>query len=175
MGSISHSTSIDEAKEIFLEITKNCDFLQVFEPGIMSEHIGPEAWQALCEVNAFLTSLKLESVPQDALQKIVDSALTTSRRKFAGQYTTPMPLARLLLGLSMEDRAGSVLDPCCGTGTIPKAAYELKVAKGVSRKKALASVWASDKFSISAPTLHISSCRPDGYGGNSAGFQTGCF
>ena len=144
--SISRLTSIENAKEIFLEITKNCDFLQVFEPGIMSEHIGSEAWQALCEVNAFLTSLKLESVPQDALQKIVDSALTTSRRKFAGQYTTPMPLARLLLGLSMEDRAGSVLDPCCGTGTIPKAAYELKVAKGVSRKKALASVWASDKF-----------------------------
>ena len=144
--SITHLTSIDEAGEIFLGITKNCDFLQVFEPGIMSEHIGPEAWHALCQVNAFLTSLKFESVPQDALQKIIDSTLVTSGRKFAGQYTTPMHLARLLVGLSMEDRIGSVLDPCCGTGTIPKAAYELKIEKGVPRKNALRSVWASDKF-----------------------------
>ena len=143
---INHSTPIERAKEIFLEITENCDFLQVFEPEIMSEYIGSEAWRALCEVNAFLTSLKLKSVPQDALQKIVDSALTTSRRKFSGQYTTPMPLARLLVGLSMKDRTGSVLDPCCGTGSIPKAAYELKIEKGISRKEALASVWASDKF-----------------------------
>lgn len=146
MESITHLTPIEEAEEIFLEITKNCDFLQVFEPEIMSEHIGPEAWHALCEVNAFLTSLDLESVPQNALRKIVDSALVTSGRKFAGQYTTPMPLARLLVNLSMENRSGSVLDPCCGTGTIPKAAYELKIEKDVSRKSALGSVWASDKF-----------------------------
>ena len=144
--SITHSTSIEKAGEIFLGITKNCDFLQVFEPEIMSEHIGSEAWHALCQVNAFLTSLRLESVPQDALQKIVDSTLVTSGRKFAGQYTTPIPLARLLVGLSMENRVNSVLDPCCGTGTIPKAAYELKIEKGIPRKDALRSVWASDKF-----------------------------
>ncbi len=144
--SITHSTSIEKAGEIFLGITKNCDFLQVFEPGIMSEHIGSEAWYALCQVNAFLISLRLESVPQDALQKIVDSTLVTSGRKIAGQYTTPMPLARLLVDLSMESRVGSILDPCCGTGTIAKAAYELKIGKDVSRKDALRSVWASDKF-----------------------------
>ena len=46
----------------------------------------------------------------------------------------------------MENRVGSILDPCCGTGTIPKAAYELKIEKNVSRKSALGSVWASDKF-----------------------------
>lgn len=143
---ITHLMSVEDAEEIFLGITRDCDFLQVFEPEIMSEHIGPEAWHALCEVNAFLTSLKLESVPQDALQKMVDSTLVTSRRKLAGQYATPMPLAKLLVGISIEDRTGSVLDPCCGTGTIPKAAYNLKIEKDISRKDALASVWASDKF-----------------------------
>ena len=56
-------------------------FLQIFQPEIMSEYIGLEAWHALCEVNAFLTSLNLESVPQDALRKIVDSALLTSGKK----------------------------------------------------------------------------------------------
>ena len=37
------------------------------------------------------------------------------------------------------------MDPCCGTGTIAKESYNLKIEKGISPDRALESIWASDK------------------------------
>ena len=157
---ITQSVSIKTAQDTFDKITSNCDFMQVFKPEISSENIGDEVWGSLCEVNEFLTSLKLDSIPQNSLQNVVERALNISRRKFAGQYPTPSLLARLLVSLTMEDRDGTIIDPCCGTGTIPRAAYDIKTEKGISPARAIETIWASDKFQYPLQLCTISLSNP---------------
>ena len=81
------------------------------------------------------------------MKKIIDSALDFTSQKLAGQYITPGPLAKYLASITIINREGDVVDPCCGTGTIAKAAYNLKCDKGMPVDLALGTTWANDKFS----------------------------
>ena len=77
-----------------------------------------------------------------------------------GQYTTPSTLAQLLVGLTLDDIRGSVLDPCCGTGTIARAVLDLKT-QHTSIQHAYQSTWASDKFSFPLQIANLSLTNPD--------------
>lgn len=156
--------SVTDANAIFDEITNACDFLQVFRNEIGANDIGEEAWEGLCQLNGFLIDLKLEEVPQDALHAVIETVLKSARRKAAGQYTTPVPLARLLVGLAIEDREDTVIDPCCGTGTIARAAYDLKRSSGQTASNALATVWASDMFQFPLQLCTIALADPEAMG-----------
>lgn len=156
--------SVNDANAIFDEITKACDFLQVFRNEIGANDIGGEVWEGLCQLNGFLIDLKLEEVPQDALHAVIETVLKSARRKAAGQYTTPVPLARLLVGLAIEDRQDAVIDPCCGTGTIARAAYDLKRTSGQTAPEALATVWASDMFQFPLQLCTIALADPEAMG-----------
>ena len=69
-----------------------------------------------------------------------------------------MFLARLLVLLTLNNKTETIHDPCCGTGTIPKASYDIKKEVGISAKETLASIFASDKvaFPLQMATLAIS-------------------
>lgn len=88
----------------------------------------------------------------------MENIIYSSKRKVAGQYTTPMFLARLLVLLTLNNKTETIHDPCCGTGTIPKASYDIKKEVGISAKETLASIFASDKvaFPLQMATLAIS-------------------
>lgn len=161
---INELTSIMDAVRIFAEITSKCDFLQVFKATIGAERIDAETWKALTEFNQFLVDLKLESIDQESLHRVMERILVSSRRKIAGQYSTPMALAKYLVRLTIEDRVGDVLDPCCGTGTIARAVYDLKRDRGISIKNALKSTWASDKFQFPLQLCTIALADPQAMG-----------
>ncbi len=64
--------------------------------------------------------------------------------------------------LGINDLADHVFDPCCGSGTIIRAALDMKLANGISGKEAANQVCASDldrqavqlaTFSLATPTL----------------------
>ena len=82
----------------------------------------------------------------------------------AGQYTTPMFLARLLVLLTLNNKMETIHDPCCGTGTIPKAAYDIKKEAGISPKDSLSSVFASDKVSFPLQMATLAISQPDNRG-----------
>ena len=151
---ISGPCSLQEALEIMSSISQTCDFLHIFGEVEGMHDIGQEAWMGLREFNTFLSDLKLQEIPTPALHAILDQMLEGTRRKASGQFVTPVPLASLLVHLTVEDRLSHVLDPCCGTGTIARAAYDLKRAVGLTPQQALSTVWASDKFRFPLQTLH---------------------
>ncbi len=161
---IDASTSLKDAQNIFNKITAKCDFMQVFLPEIGAEEIGFESWQAIGQLNKFLTDLKLDHIPQEVLHGVIERALNSSRRKVAGQYTTPKILAALLVNLAIEDRVDHILDPCCGTGTIPRAAYDLKISKGMPAANSLATIWASDKFQFPLQLCTLAMADPAAMG-----------
>jgi len=147
-----------EASDIFIEISKTCDFWNIFQPQLGENYITSLAWNEIVQLNLLLKDIELASIGQELLQSLLENVIYSSKRKIAGQFTTPMPLARLLIHLTMLDKNQTIHDTCCGTGTIPRAAYDIKKEAGISAKAALSSVFASDKvaFPLQMATLAIS-------------------
>ena len=137
---------MEAAEEIFATVSGECDFMQVFGTHPFAHHLGDDSWAALIRFNGFLGDLRLHDLPQDQLGSVLERMLAYSRRKVAGQFVTPPQLAELLVALTLEQRRGAVLDPCCGTGRIALAAYEAKRRAGLGVEESMATVWASDKF-----------------------------
>lgn len=157
-------TSVETAIEVFENISSSCDFMNIFRPTLGQEYIDSVSWEGLISLNCFLKDFQLESISQDSFHAVIDSALLYSRKKMAGQFSTPKPLADLLVRLTIKDRTKPVVDPCCGTGTIPRAAYDLQRSLGASVSEALANVWASDKFAFPLQLCSIALSDPLGMG-----------
>ncbi|EQD70962.1 N-6 DNA methylase, partial [mine drainage metagenome] len=148
VDSIGPGLTPSEATGVFAEIIRASDFGTVLGGGIGDEAIGDVAWQSLTDLNSLLRDIKFEDIPPSVGQRILESACAFSRRKAAGQFVTPPALARFLVDLVIDDTHGVFFDPCCGTGTIARAAYDLKVRSGADPRTAISTVWAEDKFSF---------------------------
>jgi hypothetical protein len=162
--SLITDTDVNYAISVFEAISKSCDFMNIFRPEPGQKHVDSETWSALIRLNTFLNDFRLDSISQESFQQILDGALNYSRKKMAGQFSTPRALAELLVGITVEDRTKPLIDPCCGTGTIPRAAYEQKRKVGLSVSEALSSVWGSDKFTFPLQLSSIALSDPLGIG-----------
>ncbi len=155
---IDYIMSPSEATEIFEGISMNCDFWNIFQPQLGEQYITEEAWNEIVQLNLFLKDIELASIGQELLQDLLENVIYSSKRKIAGQYATPMFLARLLVHFTLNNKRETLHDPCCGTGTIPRATYDIKKEAGINASDALSSIYASDKvaFPLQMATLAIS-------------------
>lgn len=175
IDSISTDTTITEAILIFDQISKTCDFLNVFRPALGQDCIDNMTWSGLTQLNNFLININLDNISQQGFHQIMEKSLSYSRKKLAGQFSTPKPLAELLVQIGIEDRTGNIIDPCCGTGTIARAVYDLKRQIGLEIEAALGSVWASDKFLFPLQLCSIALSDPLGMGEVVQVFQKDAF
>ncbi|MGQ4006437.1 N-6 DNA methylase [Francisellaceae bacterium CB300] len=155
---INYSVTPTQATDIFQNISSTCDFWNIFQPQLGEQYILADSWNEIIQLNQLLKDIELASIGQDLLQSLLENVIYSSKRKIAGQYTTPMFLARLLVLLTLNNKTETIHDPCCGTGTIPRAAYDIKKEAGISPRVSLSSVFASDKvaFPLQMATLAIS-------------------
>lgn len=155
---INHTTTPEHASDIFNAISKSCDFWNIFQSQLGETYLTTDAWSEIVQLNILLNNIELSSIGHELLQDLLESVVYASKRKVAGQYSTPMLLARLLVSLTMQNRELILHDPCCGTGTIPKAAYDIKKEVGITAQSALEQILASDKvaFPLQMATLAIS-------------------
>lgn len=162
--SINYNVDIVEAINIFKNISLNCDFWNIFQPQLGEKYILPDSWNEIVQLNQLLKEIELSSIGQELLQKLLENVIYSSKRKISGQYTTPMFLARLLVLLTLNNKTETLHDPCCGTGTIARATYDIKKEVGISTKESLKSIFASDKvaFPLQMATLAIS--EPTNFG-----------
>lgn len=145
---ISKVSTPRDALDVFLELSRSCDFAHVFSAPLGSDVLDPVTWARIQELNGFLGDLRLESVDQAVLHELLERAVYASARKLMGQYSTHPRLAQLLVQQTMLDNTDYVLDPFCGTGTIAKAALTQKIRSGLTMEDALETVWASDKYAL---------------------------
>lgn len=161
--SISDTTTPQEALSVFEQLSQTCNFWTIFSDNIGLTCVPERAWDQLRQLNKLLTDLRIGTIAQSQLSGILEATAEVAVRKLRGQYPTPTTLANLLIQLCLnniqEDR---LLDPCCGSGTIPRAALELKMAEGVNPDQASASIFAGDldhqalqiaTFAIAKPEL----------------------
>jgi tRNA1(Val) A37 N6-methylase TrmN6 len=152
----------EQALEVFQALSQQCNFFTIFGPALGSECLSDQAWLDLRQFNILLSSLRLGGIEQLQLSDMLESSVEVSRRKIKGQYPTPANLAHLLVDLCIDDITSSrVLDPCAGSGTISRAALELKLSHGVPGEEASSQVIAGD---IDPQTLQIATfalARPE--------------
>lgn len=162
VATISAEMSPSDALGVFQGISNQCNFWTVFCDALGLSVLPSQSWEQLCQFNRLLSDLRLGSVDQTQISTILEAAASVGDRKLRGQYTTPAPLAKLVVRLGINDLADRVLDPCCGSGTIIRAALDAKLAGGISGAEAASQICASDidrqavqlaTFSLSTPTL----------------------
>ena len=159
---IDEAAGPDGALATFDQITRDCNFWTVFTDALALRIVPAEAWQQLCEFNRLLGDLRLGAVDQAQLSTVLETSAAVSDRKVRGQYTTPAPLAKLLVKLCLDNLNDRVLDPCCGSGTIIRAALDMKLQAGIDPADAAAQVCGNDldkpavqlaTFSLTSPLL----------------------
>lgn len=145
-----------QGDDIFQQISEKCDFYNIFFPVEYSELLPNSTWIELTEFNAFLFKNQTTDIEQKTLQLVLERSILTSKRQIAGQYSTPPKLAELLTKITVLDSTGISVDPCCGTGTIPKEIIKYKTEQGLSTSEAYHTTWAMDKFSFPLQITNIS-------------------
>lgn len=164
INDIKKGCSINDAISIFNNISNQCDFWTIFKPKFGDPYVPDYIWEVLLEFNEFLIELRLDSVDQNVLKSILESSVNVTKRKAAGQYTTPSNIAELLVRLTLLNRHDTFYDPCCGTGTIAKAAYKVKIDCGIEEANTINSIWLSDKYSYPLQIASLSLAKPNNIG-----------
>lgn len=156
---LTEKSTVDDGIELFEKICDQCGFADVFGTMIADDCIDDMSWDMLIELNNYLKSVLIQNISPESLQAMLEKVVDISKRETYGQYTTPKVLARLLVDLTMKDSGELLFDPCCGTGTIIKAAEELKKERGVQNY--METIWASDKFSYPLRLTTFNLFEPD--------------
>lgn len=157
---LDYETSPHDANKIFREITQRCDFYNVFSEIKYNEILPELTWQDFVELSTFLRENGISQLDQTALQNILEGSVNTTKREINGQFTTPPELAKILVQLTVRDWSENILDCCCGTGTITKAAIQIK-KKMFNAKEAIETVWACDKYRYPLQVANISMTDSD--------------
>jgi hypothetical protein len=146
VADIGEDTTPDQALSIFKKLSEDCNFWTIFSDSIGLGTVPAVVWSQLKQLNRLLGDLRIGSIDQSQLSLVLESTVEVAVRKLRGQYPTPIELARFLVHLCARNiEADRVLDPCCGSGTIARAAMELKLGAGVSPTVVSASVFAGDQ------------------------------
>ena len=146
ISDIGQDTTPSQALELFRRLSRDCNFWTIFSNSLGLAALPDKPWRELKQFNRLLADLRVGSVDQSQLAELLNATVEVARRKLRGQYSTPMPLARILVNLCVRDIVSDrLLDPCCGSGTIARAAIEQKLSAEVSAEEAAASVFAGDE------------------------------
>lgn len=152
------NVTVQEALNIFSRVSEQKNYCNVFGKADFDDLIPESVWDVLVCFNDFLKDFEFGRIDEPVLQSILKSTVLTSIKKAAGLYVTPEPLARLLVLLSLSDKADMAIDPFCGTGTMIKAILEVKSDYNINGREAVQTTWGSDKFAfpVQISTLAIS-------------------
>ena len=162
VAQIGEHTSPSDALEMFQDLSNSCDFWTVFSSDSVGlSVIPPRSWHQLLQFNRLLTDLRVGSIAQEQLAEVLEAAVETTVRKVRGQYATPTTLAQLMSALALRDIVtDKLLDPCCGSGTIARAAIEQKLKAGVCPPKAAEAVFAGDLDPQAVQIATLAMVRP---------------
>lgn len=145
INNIDEDTSINDAINIIKQISDECDFKNIFQPQLAEHCIPKITWMTLVDFNNFLIDNRLEKLDTNVVHMMLKNIVSDSKRRLYGQYPTPYNLALFLSNLTILNKNKLIFDPCCGTGTIINAAYEL-ITTYINSNDAIKNLWASDKF-----------------------------
>lgn len=142
------------------ELSAKHDFALMLRTRPDLQTVPDAAWKEFAAFNKLLSTVRIASLSQHELHSIVQQLQSRYRMKALGQFPTPKRLADLLARIVLNDVENDVvIDPCCGTGTLPRAVMDERRRLGVPEELCYRNTWASDRFSapLQFATLALSS------------------
>ena len=164
VDSIVRGVTPTDALETFKGISAQSDFASILREAFGQQIVSKSLWERLIEINLLLIDLTEDMGGSIDFSQSLAAGIAELRGKNRGQFATPRALARLAVGLTMTDLRGFFLDPCSGTGTIARAAYDRKRQGGLDAEASTSTVWASDKFSVPVSFTGMSLADPEAFG-----------
>lgn len=164
LNRLENDTSMEEVIGIFRSLSEQCDFWNIFKESLGERYISNTKFNLLLQFNSLLSEFNIEKIDQNIIKETLRTTTENSRLKAAGQFVTPAALADLLTRLTLADLNKPCYDPFCGTGTIVKSAYELKVESGIDKNEAIGQVYGSDKFAFPTQIATIALSEPENLG-----------
>ena len=164
VNQILEGTTIQQGIDIFNQISDTCNFWNIFNIHLGQKTISDNAWNQLLQLNGFLIDVNIEGVNVTILHQLLQSVVVSAKRKAAGQFTTSQKLSELLVRLCIDDKTKTVMDPCCGTGTIISEAYKLKEDYEPNQDEILDTIWASDKYAFPLQLATLTMTKPSNIG-----------
>ena len=161
---IVQGTTVAQTQQALIKISKACNFMAVFQNMVGQEHVDQATWQSLLAANALLIGTRLDKVPPSLLAQTLEGTVERCRRKAFGQFLTPVPLADFLVRVAVDNIEGTILDPCCGAGTIARTAYQWKKSENIAPSIALGQIWAGDKFTFPLQLATMALADPEAIG-----------
>lgn len=163
VDTIDHTVDVETALKIFNLISEKCDFWNIFQTQQGEQLLTPNAWQDVLSFNDLLKEFAFSKIDKSLLHDLIGLTVYRDKRKFAGQFSTPPELAKFITRLTINNVQLDVIDPCCGTGTIAKEIYNLKKEQ-LGAERSLATLWASDKFSLPLQMAMFNLVDPEALG-----------
>jgi SAM-dependent methyltransferase len=159
---IGEDTTPQQALQIFQSISNECNFWSIFSDNIALGILPSQTWNQLKQFNYLLTDLRVGAIEQSQLSGVLEATVEVAIRKLRGQYPTPISLARLLVELCVKDKTTDrVLDPCCGSGTIARAALEQKLNADILPDISSSTVFAGDQDPQAIQIATFALAKPD--------------
>ncbi len=158
---ITEETTLEEALNLFEDISIKSDFANVFHR-IDFDYLIPESvWDTFIDINEFLKEFQFSQIDRAILQSVLKATILTTIKKTAGLYVTPEKLADLLVFLTLDDKTGIAIDPFCGTGTIVNSILSVKCNYNISGRVAIESTWGCDKFAFPVQIAALAISAPE--------------
>lgn len=161
---LSPDASLEQVLATFREISEKCDFMNIFIGSFGDQCIPDNFLAYLLQINELFKNIRLQDIDIDMLQDVIENSFNESSKKIAGQFATPLNLARYAAEITIKDRTSEFLDPCCGSGSIAKVVYLMKRSAGIAPAAALSQIWASDKFAYPLQLCSIALSYPEALG-----------
>ncbi len=150
-----------EALDRLGRLSEECNFHTVFSDDVGLSVVPKGSWTQLLQFNRLLSDLRIGSVDQGQLAILLEAVVEVTVRKVRGQFATPPALAQLIAALALRDILGDKrLDPCCGSGTIARAAFERKLEHEVPLREAAAAVYAGDQDPLAVQIATLARVKP---------------
>ncbi len=150
--------SVNKALDLFKTISQHNGSDTIVSNTGFDKYIPEHVWKKMVCIFYSMKNFEFGKISKNVLGEIIHSVVLTSIKKMAGLYATPAPLAELLVKLTINDKAGYVIDPFCGTGTIVKSIIEEKGNADIDGRMAARTTWGCDKFAfpVQVATLALS-------------------
>ena len=156
INDLDYDSKPQDGNDTFNAITNKSDFYNIFGSIPYNDCLPPKTWYSLIELSLFLKNSPIKDINQNILQQVLEGSINISKRLVNGQYPTPPILASILSQITIHDVTGNCFDGCCGTGIIPSFIIKYKNRRRIGVEKAMATTWASDKFTLPLQIANLS-------------------
>jgi len=156
----SNNADILKLSKSLNDAVETTDFYTILHVEKYEDLIPKRVVDNLNEFNVYLAYTDFSKMSDDFVSKLLESVVSVTVRELMGLYTTPTPLAELLVGLTVTKATGEFADVTTGSGTIAHAIQNL-LRRYHDEAYVHDHVWASDRYSYPLQIANLNLTTPD--------------